>query len=354
MTRYEFDNHKLFYHFETTYKLLSEKEVNPIYVEYSPVGSCNQRCIFCAYDYIGHKVRKLHTEKVVRSIKEFGEVGVKAILFAGEGEPLIHPDLAKFVQTAYENNVSCAIYTNGVLLNPTMCERILEKLTFIRVSFNGGTREVYKRVHGRDDFERVIRNIEYALNFREKMGINTDIGMQIVVIPENLCTIVELAKLGRSLGVDYLSVKPFVQHKEQKGYKFQNSFKLEELEEIFSLSESYSTETYKVVVRRETFRRATERSYNHCLALPIFGWILSDGNMYACNHFLYDERFFLGNIHKESVFEIITSERRKKVIQFAKTELDCRRECVPNCRLNTINISLWELKHPTIKHINFI
>ena len=74
MAKFNFDGHKLFYQFETTYKLLTDQEVNPVYVEYSPVGSCNHRCIFCAYDYIGYQSRKLEKSKTIQSIKDYASM----------------------------------------------------------------------------------------------------------------------------------------------------------------------------------------------------------------------------------------------------------------------------------------
>lgn len=354
MDKFNFDGHKLFYQFETTYNLLMDKPVNPVYIEYSPVGSCNHRCLFCAYDYIGYQSRRLNTEKTIESIKEFSKIGVKAMLFAGEGEPLVHPDIDKFILSAYESKVASAIYTNGVLFTPKRADAILDKLTFIRVSFNGGDKDTYKKVHRSDDFDKVVANLKYAVKLKKEKNIQTDIGLQIVVIPENIETIVKLAKLGGEIGVDYLAIKPFVQHGAQEGYEFSKNFSLDEVEAIIDEAETYTTENYKVIGRKEAFRKYHERTYDHCLGLPLFGVILSDGNVYSCGPFLDNPDFCYGNIYESSVEEIVYGEKRRKILEFAKTKLDCKKECMPNCRLDAINRTLWELKNPTVKHIDFI
>ena len=348
MANFNFDGHKLFYQFETTYKLLSDKKVNPVYVEYSPVGSCNHRCLFCAYDYIGYQSRKLDRDKTISSIKEFARLGTKAMLFAGEGEPLIHPDIDEFIETAHDSGAGSAIFTNGVLLTPKRSERILDKLTFIRVSFNAGNRESYEKVHRSDDFDKVVENLKYAVKLKKQNNIKTDIGLQIVVIPESLDSVVELAKLGAEIGVDYLAIKPFVQHNDQEGYKFSKNFSLDEVESILDEAEKYSTDEYKVIARKEAFRKYHDRTYDHCLALPLFGVVLSDGNVYSCGPYLDNPDFCYGNIYENSVEEIINGEKRKNILNFAKCELDCKGECMPNCRLDAINRSLW------VKHIEFI
>lgn len=168
-SQYNFDGHKLFYQYETTYKLLSGQEVNPVYVEYSPVGNCNHRCIFCAYDYIGYQSRRLETEATIKSIEDFAKLGTKAMLFAGEGEPLLHKDIGKMIKTCTDNNVDTGIYTNGVLLKGDLSELLLNHLTFLRVSFNAGTKKkVYKEVHGRDDFDTVVANLKAAAKYKKK------------------------------------------------------------------------------------------------------------------------------------------------------------------------------------------
>jgi radical SAM protein with 4Fe4S-binding SPASM domain len=354
MKSFNFDGHKLFYNFETTYNLLADNPTNPVYIEYSPVGNCNHRCLFCAYDYIGYQSRRLDKDKTIASIEEFAKLGVKAMLFAGEGEPLIHPNIDDFIISCYDNNIDSAIYTNGVLFTPAKVEKILEKLTFVRISFNGGTRDVYKTVHQSDDFDKVVENIRFAVEYKKKNGIETDIGLQFVVIPENIDSVLELARLGRELGVDYLAIKPFVQHNDQKGYHFEQNYSLEEIGKILDEAEKFSTDDYKVIARKEAFRKYHERTYDHCLALPLFGVILSDGNIYACGPYLGNERFCYGSIYENSVSEIYGGEKRKEILEFAKNRLDCKGECMPNCRLDAINRSLWELKNPTVKHVNFI
>lgn len=351
---FNFDGHKLFYNFKTTYDLLTDKIVNPVYIEYSPVGNCNHRCVFCAYDYIGYQSRRLDKAKTISSIKDFAKLGVKAMLFAGEGEPLLHPDIPDFIATAFDSGVDTGIYTNGVLFDQKRIKDIFPKLTFVRISFNGGNRDVYKKVHKKDDFDKVIKNIEFAVNLKRKNNIKCDVGLQFVVIPENIDSILDISKLGREIGVDYLAIKPFVQHNSQKKYLLEHNYSLPELKPILDEAESFSTSSYKVIARKEAFRKYYDRPYSCCFALPLFGVVLSDGNVYACGPFLGDERFRYGNINEKNIIQIYRGKRRRDIISYAKTALDCKKNCMPNCRLDAINRSLWELKHPTVEHVNFV
>ncbi|GAF67380.1 unnamed protein product, partial [marine sediment metagenome] len=57
--KYKLDEHKLMYHPEIVSKWLRGEEVYPILVDICPIGRCNHRCIFCAYNYTNYKGPKL-------------------------------------------------------------------------------------------------------------------------------------------------------------------------------------------------------------------------------------------------------------------------------------------------------
>ena len=84
--------------------MFEDKLQAPIYVEISPTGICNHKCLFCHYNYLGHE-GKFKKGKMLKLIRELASMGVKSIVFAGNGEPTLHVDtidsikLAKMVNT---------------------------------------------------------------------------------------------------------------------------------------------------------------------------------------------------------------------------------------------------------------
>ena len=60
---FNLDGHKLHHHLDRLKAFSDGADIAPLYVEFSPVGSCNHRCVFCAYDYIGYQNRRLDTAK---------------------------------------------------------------------------------------------------------------------------------------------------------------------------------------------------------------------------------------------------------------------------------------------------
>lgn len=348
------EGHKLHHHLDRVVPFLAGEQVYPLYVELSPVGSCNHRCTFCAYDYIGYPDRQLETEPTRELLREMGRLGVKSVLWAGEGEPLLHRDLDQLVATATESSIDNGVFSNAAALTEKNARAILPHLTFFRVSLNAGDAETYARVHQvrENQFDRVLENLERAVSLREREGWAVTIGLQLVMLPENLHTVERLARIGSELGVDYLSLKPFVQHPDQQNRIWPESFRLEEIDGVATSAESYRRPGYDVKVRRQSFLSYQARSYKHCHGLPFFAFILSDGNVYTCGPYYGNEEHRYGNIYESTFEDIWTSERTRRIQDHAACSLDVSK-CMPNCRPDAANRFLSELKNPP-EHVNFI
>ena len=153
MDKYAIDGHKMQYHTDRTEQWLRAKTIEeklnvyPLYVEVSPVGHCNHRCTFCAVDYIGYKPNVLPLEGLKATISNMAESGIRSIMFAGEGEPLLHKNLAEIINHTKSVGIDVAITTNGVMLTERFLEECLHSISWIKVSMNGGTHETYAKIH---------------------------------------------------------------------------------------------------------------------------------------------------------------------------------------------------------------
>ncbi len=355
MRAYNFDGHKLIYHPGRVHEFLSQGDCFPLYMEISPVGRCNHRCLFCAYDFIGYPNRKLETDLMRKLLEELAATGLKSVLFAGEGEPLLHPDLPHLVQHAKSNGIDVGIFTNGQLLTPEKAERIIPFLTFLRFSFNGGTREVYARVHQVDPkaYDTVLAALHQAVAIKHKHGVATTIGVQFVVIPENLSSLVEAAAVVKSAGADYFAIKPFVHQSDRQGYRMDKPLDAELLDACLAEVETLNSKNFKVMARRSAFSEYGIRHYSHCFGTSFISVINSGGDVACCLPYWDNPEFVFGNIHEQSFREIWLGERRKTVKALLEKRLNVQ-DCPPNCRPNAINDFLYELKYPTLEHINFI
>jgi GTP 3',8-cyclase len=354
MKRFQFEGHKLGYHLDRVNEFLARGDCYPIYMEISPVGNCNHRCIFCAYDYIGYPKRKLKTDRTLALLDELAGCGLKSLLFAGEGEPLVHPDITAFVLRARENGIDTAMFTNGQLLKRKLSEKLLPALTFLRFSFNGGTRDNYGAIHGvrPEVFDRVVCNIRESVEIRNRSGLRADIGAQFVLLPENIDFLLYAVETLKQCGVDYVAIKPFMQ-RESQAYRLPQQFSMESVTALFQDAEKFSDDSFRVLIRKQSFQEYGLRNYERCYGTPFISVLNSAGMISACLPYWERDTFSFGSIYENSFQEIWNSEKRTAIKRHLEHNLKAC-ECPPNCRANAINEFLWDLRHPNVKHINFI
>lgn len=356
MKNYYFDDHKLMYHIERVNKFLSEGDCFPLYMEISPIGNCNHRCIFCAYDFIGHPNKKLETNRLITFLDEIAACGMKSLLYAGEGEPLLHPDIDKFIVHSKTKGIDVGLFTNAQFLKDDLLKKILPSLTFMRISFNGGSRENYAAIHDvkPEVFDTVVKNIENAARIKNESKLETDIGLQYVLLPENINYLMDAIKRIREAGINYFVIKPFVQQSHLQSYHMKEQFNLNKIEDTLNQAESLSGENFSVIARRASFENYGKRKYRHCYGTAFISVLNSSGDIASCLPYWDRKEFVFGNIHENTFQEIWFGDRRKKIKQYLENELDAPELCPPNCRPNAINGFLWEIKNPSVKHINFV
>ena len=132
-------------------------------------SACNHKCIFCANPRMSRKSQRLDVDLFKRFVEEAARLGLKEIGFYTTGEPLVSKNLGDFIKISSDAGVDYIyITTNGALADiEKMKELIALGLNSIKFSINAGTKETYRLIHGKDDFDKVVKNVRDLKKYRD-------------------------------------------------------------------------------------------------------------------------------------------------------------------------------------------
>lgn len=127
-------------------------------------NACNHNCIFCANVKRTRKITKVNKEVAFKIMEEAYRLGTREIGFYMSGEPFLCNELVDYVKKASSVGGGGFDYiyitTNGVLAKAERVKELVDNgLSSLKFSINAATRETYKMIHGKDDFDIVLKNV---------------------------------------------------------------------------------------------------------------------------------------------------------------------------------------------------
>lgn len=164
------------------YKLLPL--ATPLSLHIFPTFFCNLKCNYCLHslsqlelDKISFKKQSMSFDifqKAIDNLSEFPK-RLKALIFAGHGEPLLNKNIVEMVRYAKRNRVAerIEIVTNATLLTKELSEQLISAgLDRLRISIQGLTSEKYEHITGIPiDFGSLVKNIAYFFSSRNKCEV---------------------------------------------------------------------------------------------------------------------------------------------------------------------------------------
>ncbi|MFZ4438500.1 MAG: radical SAM/SPASM domain-containing protein [Syntrophales bacterium] len=277
-------------------------DLGPLCLDVAVTSRCNHKCIFCA----AHSCLKEDTEKTEELDRDVLEnlledcvaLGVREIVFAGNGEPLLYKGLPDII-SRYGEKIDIRMLTNGSTLD-MITEDIFAKIGKLTISMNSINAETHRLVHGyagAEQYSRIKKNIERCLklpNACRKIAIN------YVICKDNLAEFPELLRLAQKWDL-YFAIRPMSPMSkvmEERTLSFSDIETVKE--ELGRLKkESLSQRMLATVQQAESACNISESRINNSDALrPCYfgfywGNIWSNGDYAQCT---YDGKSVLGNL----------------------------------------------------------
>lgn len=175
----------------------------PLEYYFDYTNRCNLRCPHC-YNMKHLGTVTMPPRVVEEIIKEMYRLGVMRIHLAG-GEPTIDPiGLKNYLKTAYENSIVTSMATNGLLLDDTICDLIIEyKLFAVSISLDGYDEKSNAKIRGTGNFLKACEGIKRLIHKRNVSDSKTEIALKPTYTSEtNLDFFEKMIHLAIKLGVD--------------------------------------------------------------------------------------------------------------------------------------------------------
>ena len=313
--------------------LISENwpKLPPINAMITPTNLCNQNCVrCCSSEYRKRIPASMSLTDMESVIRQLAELGCKAVLFSGGGEPLCNSKVfpAAFYRVVH-SGMKCALTTNGVVIHEYL-KAIASACTYVKISIDAGTEETYSILHRQTSWDEVWGNI-----WELRKIYAGDIGAAFLVHPKNYTELENFCLLARNQVMSYAGIRP--------AQRYELSSRM--IESVKAQIKRFKQKHKDFPVFLSMERLVKEKNFTKCLATPLTIAIGPELNVYPCCHLLGFEKYCLGNLKEQTLKEIWLGEKRGKIVETINPE-----ECPP-CKYRTANVILNSMKEAT--HIEF-
>lgn len=209
---FDFLQNRIITHYPAAVKILKREMPAPRTAIVYPTYICNQDCLWCEYGAENTEHHSIMSNQDFRKlIVDLDELGVTGVEFCGGGEPTLHPILPEIIRDMRERNMSVGILTNGTKLYGELAEVLAEHGSYVRIGFDGATKETFHRVKRprspEAGYDAVCQNMRNLVSMRDELKSKCRISMKVVVDQNNMHEVAQCAELAVELSADSVQFK---------------------------------------------------------------------------------------------------------------------------------------------------
>ncbi|UQZ89430.1 hypothetical protein C4J81_09555 [Deltaproteobacteria bacterium Smac51] len=312
----------------------------PISVELSLTNRCNQNCLWCSDKNLRDRSPdRMDPELLENLFADLALGGTRGITIEGGGEPTLADFFEEAVLSARAHGLAVGLITNGLdLFPPGRDPAIYKNFEWIRVSLDTADRRQYLRLKGVDGFDQSLANIGRLAELAPEVTLG--VGYVLTNQNDEPDHLQHLVLTLRSLDVNYLQIRPVVDHPE-----LVSRLPLDFLKK-------FETPDFSVNLSALAENQPSGNQCLPCLAHSLSTVIGADGAVWLCGRLNTEEEARpIGNLTESSFRDIwLGPERAAQVAQAASPRF-CQLNC-PQCRMTKYNQLLADIDR--LKTRNFI
>lgn len=294
---------------------IPEVKLDGLYVEIT--DRCNLRCNYCCRSCGAENSNNMSIALLEEMMKAAIKMGLNNLAISG-GEALLHPQIKDIVRLVKRYTQNYTVLTNGTLLSGIE-EDFLHEIENIQISLDSGDRETNDAMRGDGTYDHIQEGIEDIL----RKGYSPErISLKMVITSNNYNHVKQLAHFADKYGIQSI------------GYSFvYKEGRANDIEDVF-LNDEQKIKVMEVMEEMyKIFPKISIDSPGYTEICPLLNEeeikltprIDVNGNVYACQ--MFDEKFVLGNMNSQSLWDILHSGKLYSLHQLLIGRKDFMRKC---------------------------
>ena len=325
---------------------------NPLVVELDTTEVCDLACPGCISEDLVSNGNSFSDERLLSLGKEFYEIGVKAVILIGGGEPLAHPQVGKFIEYLGKHDISIGITTNGSFINKHL-DVIAKYSSWTRISMDAATDETFLKLRpsksNKSKFNSIVRNMRDLAKIKKgKLGFSFLIRTEAdgFGIKSNIHEIYDAAKLAKDIGCDYFEIKPSYNYSEGIDHSLvvHSKDEMEDAKKEIKRLEELVSDNFKVIkainlnFSLNGVVHNQVKNYKKCPMTELRTLVCPSG-VYVCPYWRAKNQFKIGDVNKTSFKDLWNGDRRKEVMKY----LDASKHCYFHCLRHESNEEVFKM-----------
>lgn len=337
----------------------NEYEKGPLVVEWDTTEACNLACPGCISEDLVCNSTSFSRDRLLEIASELYNMGVKAVVLIGGGEPLAHPAVGDLIEYLGSHDINIGITTNGCFI-PKYMDIIAKHVSWTRVSMDAATPETFSQLRpskdGTNQFSFIVKAMKDLSKIKKgRLGFSFLIRTEAdgFGITSNIHEIYDAAILAKEIGCDYFEVKPSYSYVggQDHALVIHSKERMQQAKDQIEKLKKLDGDSFKVLTAinlgdsLDCVEKKQDKKYTDCPAAHLRTLICPSG-VFVCPYWRGKEPFRIGDATKQSMQEIWNSNRRAEVM----SRLDPSTVCNFHCLRNETNIEVLRIKECGIDH----
>lgn len=281
-----FNSWKVSYHIEQLKKIArGDYSMPPVITDIDISNNCNSDCVYCNSKEFRRNcsqrtMPKGHIFKILDFIADWG---IKAICWAGGGEPLLNPELMPALYHAKKLGFENSVVTNGILLDRDYLQCFEDNCRYLGISIDSFQPDIYQQMRRANLNKSIADIISPILEYKSRL----EVSVKINIHPYNYRDLFNTAKIAKEINADQIHFRP-VSLDNVPGVEpveFPKDYVSKVYEEL-EKARGLECDSFKVytILHKFSVGLGHIMPFEKCRATPISIVFSTDGNCYLCTN----------------------------------------------------------------------